>query len=836
MDFLPYPDDPAQAGIEVPFFCTDANLARYVPPEAFSVDFPSSIIDYLFLKMAESNDMLEIAVLAQAGIYLRVLRELVGESFDVRDFVTTGTLDPGLRVITLRRLNESCGWSKKWLFDRDKVFQQLLQDLFRGNQHATSAFFQCVALLETFEPPCWTIGFSIWALLWSVSPRRTSRFYEFRRRTGAQWPEHRLIGAGWCPYWTRVYAQKLSPIQLYYMSGIPHVRHAGHGECPPAGPCTVYDVEYATYQTKHATSCSKTDCAFRGVDGRRLDDLSSIISRGGIPLIRLRPRDDSPSAHIDIEVVEHAYGKPYIAISHVWSGGLGNFSENTLPQCQLDFLYRSARSCRQKLYGAKANKHDISYGNRDGGRDLTETTDWLEGDISLLPLYYGLKGWFWLQNALERVVLGATGEDTSTIYLWIDTLCIPANPAPDEKRLQRKAIDSMALVYSMAMQVLVIDQSVRELSVQTETGLSLAAELMSCPWMTRSWTYQEGSLSRQTTFLLMDGWVNPKHLSLLNAGGVVRKPPRTFVKALMREFLDGLNDMPDLLNRSVHGSSPQEPALFVQIWNDLASRRTSIPDDLHGLLAVLLGLSAQEILDPQMRSHKSDAGEDKRVPAYDDQKTRSSAERMLAVYLSQASLPLSMIFTSFPPNTPMCNNNDWMPRFPTGSLDLEFGTMRWDCSGLDKIGGLSFSLRNSNLEAVMTQSSVETLNGTIFSSPSLLRTTHLPNNEKGVNTISVFLNPNSLENLRRVPAGSTLCILIHARTNLGACCFLSDKENDVDARMRLNFICPLTWELQSTTRGIQSNAGGDIVDLEPGSIITDRICVLSCGKASAGFV
>lgn len=123
----------------------------------------------------------------------------------------------------------------------------------------------------------------------------------------------------------------------------------------------------------------------------------------------------------------------------------------------------------------------------------------------------------------------------------------------------------MALVYSMAMQVLVIDQSARELSVQAETGLSLVAELMSCPWMTRSWTYQEGSLSRQTTFLLMDGWVNPKHLSLLNAGGVVRKPLRTLVKALMREFLDGLNDMPDLLNRSVHGSSLQEPALFVQI-------------------------------------------------------------------------------------------------------------------------------------------------------------------------------------------------------------------------------------------------------------------------------
>lgn len=283
-----------------------------------------------------------------------------------------------------------------------------------------------------------------------------SHCFAIRKANGHVWLERRLIVAGWCPYWSHVYAQKLSPFQLYYLSGLSPPRHESHQACQAVLQCNVYNLDYKTYHTRHAQNCDAKSCSFHGVEGEDRARLASIISTRGIPLIRLQPKDRHATSHIEIDLVEHPYGNPFTAISHVWSGGLGHFGANTLPQCQIDSLYRIIRLCKPNPYGSKFPM------------GVEVELDWA--------------GSLWQRMLLHDII-----EDESTVYLRIDTPCIPAGlQTPNHKTVQMKAIESMALVYSMATRVLVIGPSIRKLSLHLESGLSLASKLLTCPWITRS--------------------------------------------------------------------------------------------------------------------------------------------------------------------------------------------------------------------------------------------------------------------------------------------------------------------------------------------------------------
>src|SRR3984885_1142300 len=67
----------------------------------------------------------------------------------------------------------------------------------------------------------------------------------------------------------------------------------------------------------------------------RMSELAS-ARNGQIPLFAISGSDDD----IHIHVVPSETTKKYVAISHVWSDGLGNPEENSLPRCQLQFLQK----------------------------------------------------------------------------------------------------------------------------------------------------------------------------------------------------------------------------------------------------------------------------------------------------------------------------------------------------------------------------------------------------------------------------------------------------------------------------------------------------------------
>lgn len=62
------------------------------------------------------------------------------------------------------------------------------------------------------------------------------------------------------------------------------------------------------------------------------NDVSMMLNSGHIPLISSINDDDNSGK---IKLVAADLDSPYVAISHVWSDGLGNLTKNALPKCQL---------------------------------------------------------------------------------------------------------------------------------------------------------------------------------------------------------------------------------------------------------------------------------------------------------------------------------------------------------------------------------------------------------------------------------------------------------------------------------------------------------------------
>jgi len=68
----------------------------------------------------------------------------------------------------------------------------------------------------------------------------------------------------------------------------------------------------------------------------------------------------------------------------------------------------------------------------------------------------------------------------------------------------------MAFVYATAMHVLVLDQTVTMLSFKDTPDVAIAAQLLTCPWMSRCWTFQEACLARELSFRLKDRLISPR--------------------------------------------------------------------------------------------------------------------------------------------------------------------------------------------------------------------------------------------------------------------------------------------------------------------------------------
>ncbi|RDL30357.1 Uncharacterized protein BP5553_10235 [Venustampulla echinocandica] len=109
-----------------------------------------------------------------------------------------------------------------------------------------------------------------------------------------------------------------------------------HQQCSEFS-CSAYERDKNEYKTKHASKfCT---CVHRTVC---VPELVRILEKGQIPAIHLQ---DS------IQVLSVMPTIRYVAISHVWSDGLGNPNANTLPDCQVESIARFVSNLYHPLEG-----------------------------------------------------------------------------------------------------------------------------------------------------------------------------------------------------------------------------------------------------------------------------------------------------------------------------------------------------------------------------------------------------------------------------------------------------------------------------------------------------
>ncbi|KAF3904645.1 hypothetical protein ABW21_db0206422 [Orbilia brochopaga] len=173
--------------------------------------------------------------------------------------------------------------------------------------------------------------------------------------TGLAWSLMRK--AGWCPTALMPFYSTLNTCSLYFLYNLrrpdPEKTHQvvriyektkeNEIDPPPipelcnSSSCALMKFSDKTYKTKHADGCPG-DC--KEVVANQ-DALCEILLAGKIPLILSVDDDDENET---IELVPAEPDMAYVAISHVWSDGLGNTKRNAIPRCQMCRLSRYVRS------------------------------------------------------------------------------------------------------------------------------------------------------------------------------------------------------------------------------------------------------------------------------------------------------------------------------------------------------------------------------------------------------------------------------------------------------------------------------------------------------------
>ena len=151
-----------------------------------------------------------------------------------------------------------------------------------------------------------------------------------------------LLEAGWCLHEIKaLFKESTSPSYLYFLGTLDR-RTIGrdHSQCDPLERCGANQIDESTYVTVHVEKGCM--CSHVPVSGSTaMDTMCSILDSGHIPVIVF---SSAAGGEPQIQVSASQDGsdpvRPYVAISHVWAGGLGNANDNSLPRCQLEKIQR----------------------------------------------------------------------------------------------------------------------------------------------------------------------------------------------------------------------------------------------------------------------------------------------------------------------------------------------------------------------------------------------------------------------------------------------------------------------------------------------------------------
>ncbi|KAJ5162038.1 hypothetical protein N7492_007430 [Penicillium capsulatum] len=439
----------------------------------------------------------------------------------------------------------------------------------------------------------------------------------------------RLYVNGWCPEQAKGLVQNLGYMPLYYMSQIKRHNPQGldHQKCRDAICTAGVSSDRVPGIPRHRWP--KCACTLHSVP---IESVLSTLRLGKIPLIRLM---DDPSGELIVNVEPLTTRSRYIALSHVWSDGLGNTADNSVYKCQLEQI-------RSQL--ANVPVYD-------------------EGTASLFSSMYSID----LQRL--RFSLGLPNH-TSTLF-WLDILCIPAKGLTgvndiELSQLRERAISQIPVVFAGAAQTLVLDSELQSLRLSGSQLPEISARLLGSQWASRAWTFQEGAHALRCRVQLADGAVDPvdnllwlrtwEGFRFCTRGGVTVGllkndykshvgSIRTFLeKHLLIAFQNHLLPWFPPKTADKENSSDEQVLIFIRTWNELLLRSTSKVSDLNLILAMALNLPLYRIL------------------------ALPTSQRLRYILWSLDRVPLSLLYIPRPRDSKNTNTlNSWAPENIHGS-------------------------------------------------------------------------------------------------------------------------------------------------------------------------
>ncbi|PWW74991.1 hypothetical protein C7212DRAFT_297691 [Tuber magnatum] len=115
------------------------------------------------------------------------------------------------------------------------------------------------------------------------------------------------------------------PAILFYVSSFDRLAlRKDHSRCSDR-VCLANQIDEKVYKTRHATETCTCEHIVVEEEGNR--PVTEVLHRGDIPVI---------SYDGEKVLVRSSDSTPYVAMSHVWSDGLGNPRSNSLPKCQFE--------------------------------------------------------------------------------------------------------------------------------------------------------------------------------------------------------------------------------------------------------------------------------------------------------------------------------------------------------------------------------------------------------------------------------------------------------------------------------------------------------------------
>ena len=620
MDHLLYPSSSHNALPQIPFLCDGETEYDGLPFKTYAIRRGwSETEDSLRWLQCDAG---QIAKRVQLWLYFGLLSSFCGRVIPratLRDIDQTGSIR--LSTARIQRIFET--WPSRKSEGQSEYRRQLLidalrlsdlvEDMVTSEQKALPCISCSVrVLLETLNS---SQGFQLTYL----SPARRyslGRRWPFRFSNGlldgwkisaAKAIEYDMAERGWCPAQIANLSRKYSCATLYFLSGLSLSGTVRHEACT-ASSCVAYNIDEDTYVPLHRGDCGLTTCALIEVPSGAVANI--IDDDYGIPLVSCSLGTDG---RIQTKLIRATSNTDYTAISHVWSGGLGNPSKNGLPECQVRHLMNRIRSLRGRMSK---------------------------------PLSSG----------------------SQTLW-WMDTFCIPIGKTLLAAR--KKAINSMAGIYSGANATLVLDPELQCVSGSEMEAEQLVARLLCSSWMSRCWTLQEASLSDEWYVEFNDGPVDMINVMyrlrnkaklgfLLRTGSLKSSMRRKLVEELSSFLVDmgevryqrrGRYTRPEIWNLIQLES--HQASVLATTWNNFLGRTTSKPEDLHSILAAL---------------------EDIRVTSVQELNIQ---DRMKAILKCHATLPVGLLFCSCERMRNEDPVNAWAPAFPKGrGLDDDLGIMK----------------------------------------------------------------------------------------------------------------------------------------------------------------